>query len=78
MAGNRLYMWEEWFALGKFTLVRGKHYTCSQSSMQQQVRSNASARGVGTSIRDLGDRLVVEVTAVAETKARKPARTLFR
>lgn len=59
---NRKYPWEEWFAEDVFTLVRGLHYDCSQSTMTQTVRNNASARGLRVRLVDTGIGIIVKVT----------------
>ena len=63
MAAKRKYRWEEWFDRPRTTLVRGVDYRCSQSMMSQQVRSNASARGVSVRVADTGDSIIVEVVS---------------
>ena len=65
MAAKRKYRWEEWFDQPITTLIRGVHYHCSQSSMAQTVRSNASRRGLSIRITDTGTELIVRV--VGET-----------
>lgn len=60
---RRKYPWEEWFALGTFTLVGGVHYHCSQSTMAQTVRNNASSRGLRVRLDDTGTSIVVRVIA---------------
>lgn len=57
----RKYSWEDWFGRPRTTLVRGTHYQISQSAMVQSIRNAASARGVRTHLRDLGNAIVVEV-----------------
>ena len=63
MAAKRLYDWDDWFSRGRFVLRAGFEYLCSNSSMAQQVRVQASHRGAFVSIRDEITRLVVEVSA---------------
>jgi transcriptional regulator with XRE-family HTH domain len=46
----QLYDWDKWFARRRFTLRRGEDYRCSQSSMSQQVRNAAAARGLNVSL----------------------------
>lgn len=41
-----LYSWDEWFGRQRFVLRRGTDYRCSQSVMAQQIRNNASVRGL--------------------------------
>ena len=57
---KRLYKWDTLFTRPRFTLVRGKDYTCSQSSIVQQVR-NAARGKARVRIKDEGTRVVVEV-----------------
>ena len=59
---QRKYPWEKWFGLKCVTLLRGVHYHCSQSTMAQTVRNNASARGLCVRIVDTGTEIIVEVT----------------
>jgi hypothetical protein len=51
----KIYNWEKWFARRRFTLRRGADYDCSHSSMAQQIRNAASARGLGVRLVE-GDR----------------------
>jgi hypothetical protein len=46
----RRYIWDDWFALKRFTLTKGLHYMCSQSSICQQIRDAASDRKISVSI----------------------------
>jgi len=47
MPGRRpSYPWGLWFRKRRFTLRYGKHYHVGQSIMIQQVRTNASYRGL--------------------------------
>ncbi len=43
------YPWEEWFDAGAFKVPRAS-YKCSRYSMMQQIRNNASERGLGVTI----------------------------
>jgi hypothetical protein len=58
---KRRYDWDDWLSKRKFTLRRGVHYDCTQSSIVQQVRNAATARGVAVRPSDEGDRVVVFV-----------------
>jgi len=60
---KRLYDWSSLFTRARFTLVRGRDYTCSQSSIVQQVRNAATQQEppARVKIRDEGTRVVVEV-----------------
>lgn len=55
------YHWDEWFASGRFVLLRKKHYSCSESSIVQQVRNAASARGLKVRARSERNGVVIEV-----------------
>lgn len=55
------YKWDDWFALRKFILRRGEQYSCSQSSMAQQIRNAASNRNLRVKITDQEHQLVIEV-----------------
>lgn len=48
-------------------LLHGVHYHCSQSTMAQIVRNNASMRGVRVRLIDTGTEIVVEVTRRRKT-----------
>ena len=61
MAAKRLYQWEEWFGRRRTVLVRGVNYDCSQSTMAQMVRNNATRLGVRVRVLDTRDAVVVEV-----------------
>ena len=63
---QRKYLWEKWLAHARTVLLRGVHYHCSQSSMAQTVRNNASARGLRVRLTDTGTEIIVEVLGVAE------------
>lgn len=58
---NQIYDWEKWFDKDKFTLIQGTHYHVGHGSMAQQVRNAAKARGLGVSIVEGINRLVVRV-----------------
>lgn len=64
----KIYDWDEWFALGGFTLVRGEDYVCSQSAICQQVRSAASNRKLSVSIVEADNAVIVEVLDHAASK----------
>lgn len=55
------YQWDNWFPRRRFTLRRGTDYSCTQSSMSQQVRNAAAARGLRVSVVDGEDELTVVV-----------------
>ncbi len=44
------YPWDDWFARTKFLLVQGEDYNCGSATMVQQVRNQASRRGVGVDV----------------------------
>lgn len=58
---HRKYDWEEWFGQDVFTLMRDLHYSCSQSTMVQTVRNNASARRLRVRLVDTGIGIIVRV-----------------
>lgn len=45
------YDWEKWFSKTRFTLKAGTHYHIDPSIMCQQVRNQASKRGVSVSVK---------------------------
>lgn len=47
---NAKYDWDKWFRRKRFTLVRGKDYSCSQGVMAQQIRTAAHRRGFYVSL----------------------------
>lgn len=57
----RLYSWDDWFSKDVFTIRQRRDYHCSTSSMVQQVRNAASARGLLVEIQDLGHSILVKV-----------------
>ena len=59
---RRKYPWEQWFGHPRITLMRGVHYHCSQSTMAQTVRNNASNRGLHVRLTDIGVGITVEIT----------------
>lgn len=44
------YDWDSWLGRRRFTLRRGRDYSCSASAMAQQVRNAASLRRRGVTI----------------------------
>ena len=63
----RRYPWEEWFASGIRVLKAGEDYTCAQSTMVQNIRNNASVRGLLVRIKDHHTEIVVEVVGVKQS-----------
>jgi hypothetical protein len=61
VAAKRKYPWEGWFGKPRTELVRGVHYRCSQSTMAQTIRNNASLRGLRVQLTDKGNEIVIEV-----------------
>ena len=49
------YDWDRLFRRQRFTLWRGDDYTCSQSSMAQQIRNAASLRCVRVRVVEVQD-----------------------
>lgn len=58
---RKKYPWNEWFAQPRTILLRGVDYDCSQSTMAQTVRNNASSRGLSVRITDTGTEIIVDV-----------------
>jgi hypothetical protein len=70
---HRKYNWEEWFGRPETVLVHGIHYHCSQSTMSQTVRNNASRRGLRVRLVDTGTEIFVEVLrAKADARGELP------
>jgi hypothetical protein len=61
----RLYDWDVLFGKRRFTLVRGRHYTCTDEAMRQQVRNAAGYRQVPINIVMEPGRVKVTLTAPA-------------
>lgn len=72
MAAYRKYRWEVWLSEPRTVLVRGRDYQCSQSTMSQTIRNNASKRGVRIHLTDLGDSLVLEVPSAVHDTTETP------
>lgn len=67
---QKLYQWDRWFSIEDgFVLRRYVDYYCSHSSMSQQVRNEASKRGIGVSIMEQDDSLVVILKPREESAA---------
>jgi len=49
-AARTRYDWDEWFSKDHFILVYRVHYYCGHGSMEQQIRNQASRRGLGVNI----------------------------
>ena len=58
----RQYPWSVWFESGRFTLLKGRDYTCTQMSMSQQVRNVASKKGYKVTVSEVPGGLLVQVT----------------
>ncbi len=65
------YLWDDLFKRARTVLLRGDDYDCSQSTMSQQIRNEASKRGLPVKIRDEGMALVVEVQLGRRLKEKK-------
>lgn len=63
---RRKYPWEEWLGRVRTVLLRGVHYRCSQSTMCQTIRNNASRRGLRVRLVDTGTEILVEVVGAGE------------
>jgi hypothetical protein len=57
-----LYDWKTWFSQPEFRVMAGRDYLCSQTSMAQQIRGEASDRGLFVRISDINIGLVVRVS----------------
>lgn len=55
------YLWHDWFALRHFTLRWAEDYNCSQSAIVQQIRNEASKRGLHIKVTEEIDGIEVEV-----------------
>lgn len=53
------YPWDAWFRRKELRLRRGEHYECPPYSIAQQVRNEASERGVRVRIRIEGASVLV-------------------
>lgn len=71
-----IYDWPNRFKQRNFTMVRGKDYTCSQHSINVQVRAAASKMGLSAKVNDLGTSIEVTVTANMSSKQVKASREL--
>lgn len=65
---RRKYAWESWFGNPRTVIRRGVDYHCSQSTMAQTVRNNASARGIRVKVVDTGNELEIRVVGKAKRK----------
>ena len=61
MAARRKYDWDRLFEQQQSLLERGEDYHCSQSNIIQQIRNEASKRGLRIRLTDLDDRVVIKV-----------------
>ncbi len=61
MAARRKYDWDRLFEQHQSLLERGEDYHCSQSNIIQQIRNEASKRGLRIRLTDLDDRVVIKV-----------------
>ena len=69
MPTPRKYPWDKWLKQPHTVLLRGIHYRCSQSTMCQIIRNNASARGLRVSLLDTETEITINVTSVGEYSA---------
>lgn len=63
---NAKYAWADWFARGRFRLLRGRDYLCGTAAMAQQIRNAASLRRLSVEIEETQRGLTV---TVGEAKA---------
>lgn len=61
MAARRKYDWDRLFEQDQVLLERGEDYNCSQSNIIQQIRNEASKRGLRIRLNDLDDRVIIKV-----------------
>lgn len=57
---RRKYPWERWFSCRRTVILRGVDYHCSQATMSQTIRNNASARGLSVRVTDTGTEITIE------------------
>jgi hypothetical protein len=70
---RRIYPWYEWFTYKRLRLQKGKHYSCSTSTMSQQVRNAASAYGVAVHVIDELSGLLVLINKPLSRKKKSRA-----
>jgi hypothetical protein len=58
---RRQYNWDHWFLPPGFVIFRGKDYECSQSSMVQQIRNEATKRRIRITVDDHIDHITAMV-----------------
>ncbi len=63
------YDWDSWLAIGpkdegfvERVLVNGKDFTCTMTTMTQQVRNAAAERGLSVSVREEGKKLYLRIS----------------
>lgn len=61
MPAHRKYDWNKLFERDQSLLERGEDYHCSQSNIIQQIRNEASKRGLRIKLNDLDDKIIVKV-----------------
>ncbi len=64
----KLYDWDHWFSQRRFSLVRGRDFDCSPSSIVQQIRNESSRRGLSATVINDGRR--IEVIVLYEGRAK--------
>lgn len=67
---RRKYNWDEWFSRDETIIVHGTHYQCSQSTMVQTIRNEASRRGIRINIVDTGTEIFIRPKYVEKTGER--------
>lgn len=67
MGAKAKYPWYAWFERPRVEIVRGVDYTCSQSSMAQTIRNNASMRKLRVSIQDTGNGFIITNPGIKES-----------
>lgn len=61
VAAKKKYNWDELFKRESSLLERWVDYSCSQSNMIQQIRNEASKRGLRIRISDLGTQIILKI-----------------
>ncbi len=68
---HRKYNWEDWFSRAEVIIVYGVDYHCSQSTMVQTIRNEASKRGLRVSVIDAGNEIYIGVRHGAEPTGKR-------
>lgn len=68
MSAKRKYPWDDWFGQPITVLVRGEDYHCSQSTMVQTIRNNASRRGLRVRVVEDDDCRAIRLEVLGEVQ----------